>query len=450
MKFLYHVYLLAFLFFGINVSFSQSVGGTTSGTASYCPGTNSGFVSLTGHTGDVIAWQFSTNSGGNWSTVSNPTTTQSYNNLTQTTWYRAIVKDGSSLADTSSIAIITIHAYAVAGTLSGGGTFCATSGNGTISITGNTGTVQAWEQSINNGTTWTTVSTSGLSYNYSAITQNTWYRAVVSNVAACASDTSNAVSFNISPQTVGGTLSLSDTVCNGSNGDTLKLSGYTGAILNWQSSTNNGTTWNTISLTDSTLPYSNISSTTWYRVTIKSGVCASLNSTIAKLVVVNPNQALAGADQAIIQYKNCQLNGSGTGTVTWSPTDGLSDPTILSPTASPLATTVYTLTVIDPNGCVTKDSARVEVTVLIPSAFTPNDDGVNDYFIIDKIKDYPQNSLSITDRWGVEVYSAAPYTNNWNGLNKNGKPLADDIYYYVFDYGVASKEIASGFILIKR
>jgi len=443
------LFILVFLFVSSGL-FGQSIGGNTSGSADYCNALNSGFISLNDYTGIIIEWQTSVDNGNSWTPTLNLTATQSYNNVAVTTWFRAIVQNGTFPPDTSSIAIITIHPPAIAGTINGGGTFCSNSGAGTLTIVGILGNVLNWESSVDNGSTWLTINNTSTSYNYAAISQATNFRAIVSNVATCPNDTTNSVIFQISPATNPGILSSSDTVCNAANNNTLLLSGYDGLITNWESSTDNGISWANLPITADSLIYTNITNTIWYRVNVKSGICPSLTSNIVRLTVVNPEEANAGEDKTIIQYKETILSASGNGNAQWNPANGLSSAVIFTPTASPHNTTTYTLTLTDKHGCVTKDSITITVIIPIPSAFTPNNDGVNDFFIIDKINEYPNNILSITNRWGMEVYMESPYKNGWNGIANSGKELADDIYYYTFDYGDGKKEIASGFILIKR
>lgn len=71
----------------------------------------------------------------------------------------------------------------------------------------------------------------------------------------------------------------------------------------------------------------------------------------------------------------------------------------------------------------------------IPSGFTPNNDGVNDLFIIPVLsgsQQHPDCELSILNRWGDIVYYAKPYLNNWDGRSKAGDHLPDGTYYYSF------------------
>ncbi len=106
-----------------------------------------------------------------------------------------------------------------------------------------------------------------------------------------------------------------------------------------------------------------------------------------------------------------------------------------------------------PNSC-TEAKVVLEVGLNapcnIPSIFSPNNDGINDTFIIPclALNDYPNNKISIFNQWGDEVQKAAPYQNNWTGTY-NGEDLPVGTYYYVLDFG-NGQQIKSGFIIIER
>lgn len=71
------------------------------------------------------------------------------------------------------------------------------------------------------------------------------------------------------------------------------------------------------------------------------------------------------------------------------------------------------------------------------TAVSPNGDGVNDTFIIQGIAQFPNNELSIFNRWGVKVYSKKGYDNSWAGISEGRVTVAEDeqlpvgTYYYV-------------------
>lgn len=441
-------FLFSFVFLS-NLN-AQSVGGLTTGGNFYCDSLNSGFISLSGYFGTIIGWESSIDSGSNWTFISNPTNTQTYFHLQQTTWYRAIVKDGSMPQDTSSVSVITIYPKAVGGTILGGGDYCLSAPGGTLNLTGEVGQVQLWEFSINGGVSWSALTNTTVTQTYTTITQSTQYRAIIQNIPVCPNDTSETTQFTIFQNTLPGTLLKSDTICYNNNIDTLKLNGQLGNVIGWLKSDTSPYTWNNIGRSDTlNYPYSNLTQSTYFAVLVKNGACPSDTSNVVSLIVVQANTVTAGSDKNITRYQTTTLDGVGTGTVSWSPAFNLSDATIHNPTASPLTTTTYTITLTDRHSCVSKDEVIVNVEVKIPTAITPNGDGMNDYFEIEKIENFPSNSLTVFNRWGSIVYNEAPYQNKWNGKSSKGQDLPDEIYYYILDYGVDEKPL-SGYVLIKR
>ncbi|MEM9919344.1 MAG: gliding motility-associated C-terminal domain-containing protein [Bacteroidota bacterium] len=100
------------------------------------------------------------------------------------------------------------------------------------------------------------------------------------------------------------------------------------------------------------------------------------------------------------------------------------------------------------------DTARVEVFVECPSnelhffsGFSPNNDGVNDTFVIEGIENYPEHTLYVYNRWGNQVLKTTLYQNDWDGT-WNGVDLPDGTYFYVFETGEGEAE--SGFVVIAR
>lgn len=86
----------------------------------------------------------------------------------------------------------------------------------------------------------------------------------------------------------------------------------------------------------------------------------------------------------------------------------------------------------------------------IHNIVTPNDDGVNDTWIIKNIERYPNNMVRIFDRDGRLIYSKLGYDNSWDG-SFNGTGLPEDTYYYVLVLDSAKgEETLSGFISIVR
>ena len=167
-------------------------------------------------------------------------------------------------------------------------------------------------------------------------------------------------------------------------------------------------------------------------VTVVSGaIRASINP---------PVDVDAGPNKEIMEGEQVALEGRADGTypVTWTPALGLtfgSNP--LRPVAAPLVTTTYTLA-----GGVgyCADSSPVTVTVTprlrIPTALSPNGDGVDDTWEIDNIGAYAANHVLVFNRWGSKIFDATSYgrSNEWNGTI-GGQPAPIGTYYYVITLG---------------
>jgi gliding motility-associated-like protein/uncharacterized repeat protein (TIGR01451 family) len=74
----------------------------------------------------------------------------------------------------------------------------------------------------------------------------------------------------------------------------------------------------------------------------------------------------------------------------------------------------------------------------IPEGFSPNDDGINDLFVIRGIEYFTNNTFEIFNRWGNQVYTTTNYQNTWDGkctvgLHLGGNDLPVGTYFYVLD-----------------
>jgi len=108
-------------------------------------------------------------------------------------------------------------------------------------------------------------------------------------------------------------------------------------------------------------------------------------------------------------------------------------------------------------GCV---DATATVTIAVgegaackaPNIITPNNDGVNDTFVVPCLLDmdaFPNSQVSIFNRWGDEVFrSSTPYRSDWNGTF-NGEDLPADTYFFLIKLGNGSEPMA-GFVVIQR
>lgn len=418
---------------------AQSVGGTTSGAAIYCAGDGNGFINLDAgtYTGNIVRWEYSTNGGTSWTMLFNITASQSYDSLTQTRCYRAIVQQTGFPEAASSTSCISIYPPSVGGNISGGGVFCIMPGTGTgvLTLVADTGNVLFWQDSIAGGT-WNTISDTNHIINHPNLTENTYYRAIVQSGSTCPSDTSSIATFTFDSVTVAGIVSGTDTVCTGNNSGTVNLSGELGNVQSWLSSTD-GFLWTPITNNSTVQAYSGITQTTWYQAIVKNGTCPN-DTTLPVTISIVPNPVTTINDTTIVQGTSIHLSGTGNGTAVWTPAIGLDTATIFNPLATPLVTTQYTITVTDNNSCVTTDSVLVTIFVLefngmVANLFTPNGDGINDTWYIQDILSYPENEVFIYNIYGNQVYTKKGYTNDWKGTF-NGSDLPDGTYFYVLRF----------------
>ena len=80
---------------------------------------------------------------------------------------------------------------------------------------------------------------------------------------------------------------------------------------------------------------------------------------------------------------------------------------------------------------------------------TVNEDGANETFFIDRIWFYPENTLTIYNRWGSVIYVAHGYNNDWDG-SSNGSPMPVGTYYYILNLGDEKDTEFQGYITLLR
>ena len=121
-------------------------------------------------------------------------------------------------------------------------------------------------------------------------------------------------------------------------------------------------------------PTASPSVTTTYTLTVLDSAGASAGDSVVVQVQAAALAANAGSDATVSAGGSTQLAGSASGgqspyTYRWSPTTGLSNATVAAPTASPSATTTYTLTVTDGAGATASDSVVLTVASISTNSY---------------------------------------------------------------------------------
>ena len=211
-----------------------------------------------------------------------------------------------------------------------------------------------------------------------------------------------------------------------------------------------------IELTDLSIPTTQAKVSTygqyplWWRV--ENQGC--IDSALLVLDFYEPAIANAGTDTVITNTNQVQLNALANehniGTWTVLEGDGILSDTLDPQTSlTDLSEGIHRLqwTVSNP-ACSSSDEVEIRVQVLdFPSVITPNGDSKNDYFLVPGIENYRNIELIVLNRAGNIVYKDDAYQNNWNGIDKNGRPLLNGTYFYLLKIDEA---IHKGYLIINK
>jgi gliding motility-associated-like protein len=147
-------------------------------------------------------------------------------------------------------------------------------------------------------------------------------------------------------------------------------------------------------------------------------------------VFANPDSILLSESSVLNSLNGVSYN--------WLPDLGTDSFLVVSPNV----TTTYTVQVTDANGCVDEASVTVYVTettqlLVIPDAFSPNGDGVNDVFEVVNAASFETIEMRIYNRWGELIHEGRGASHGWDGTY-NGVKQAPDVYVYYISATLAT------------
>ncbi len=297
----------------VNQDFSA---GFVSGSTTVCSGNNYNLLTVNDYLG-TVQWQSSSdnttysNINGETSAIYNPV------NLTSTTYYRAMVTNGSCTGAPSIIGTLTVkQSPTPTFTAQPGTTACR---NSDVTYTTQSGQSNyVWiipgtlgvDYSITSGGTsadnsvvlkWLTTGTKTVTINYT-------------NSNSCAAPLAiSSTTTTVSPTSVAGTISGAGSVCIGGT-NTLTLSGHTGTVVKWQSSTTSDFSLavTDISNTTTSLLISSIPATTYYRAVVSSSPCSQVITSGVNVTLTANNSATlssaAGTNSQTLNITNSISN----------------------------------------------------------------------------------------------------------------------------------------------
>lgn len=244
------------------------------------------------------------------------------------------------------------------------------------------------------------------------------------NLPTCFS--SDTVAVRLLPNPIF-TITGNSGFCKGDS-TTLQVVGATGTY-NWQPSA---------SLSNASIanPIAKPLVTTQYNVTVTdANKCSTTDSVV--VVVNQPPGLRLSKDNDINCVKGITtLHASGGAKYFWYPTQTLQYAATANPIATPSTTTMYHVKSYSTQGCYAEDSILVtvsnaasEIGYQMPSAFTPNGDGINDCFGVKKWGNVSHLQLDIYNRFGERIFSGNDSNACWDGLYK-GIAQAPGTYVY--------------------
>lgn len=213
-------------------------------------------------------------------------------------------------------------------------------------------------------------------------------------------------------------------ICPGSS---VKLFVTNGTRFNWRPSTG-------LSDTASRRPLASPTATTLYTV-IKWDAEGCPSTETVRVALHPPAIAEAGPNHTIPEGGTVTLQGAGGGQYLWSPAQFLDNEAIANPLAAPLDSMWFVLQVVTEHGCTDQDSTFVAVIpnihIHFPTGFSPNGDGINDYFGIGHGEGIQEGTLELFNRWGQRIFISEDWRATWDGRIDQA-PAPQGVYIWRF------------------
>jgi|GEM_PF-1211126 len=170
-------------------------GGILTGGTTVCPGVNSTELLLTDYVGDIQKWHLSASPDfSNKIKLTDSSAVLTVKGLTETTYIRAIVKNGNCPGEISTVDSIVVDYSSVGGSISGGTNVCNGVNSTVLNLSGHNGDILKWQSSVCcDFTNPLDIDNTTATYVVNDLTQTTYYRAVVNAAGSCDVFSSNEV-----------------------------------------------------------------------------------------------------------------------------------------------------------------------------------------------------------------------------------------------------------------
>ena len=211
-------------------------------------------------------------------------------------------------------------------------------------------------------------------------------------------------------------------------------------------------------------PVARPSETTTYTATLSDSTGCFTRTAEITVTIKSLPRVDAGPDRTVPYNSGFTIAPEYSGNVRsylWSPAEFLNCTTCPRPNGNALSSQMYTIRVVSDSGCIASDSVFIAVeckdaNILMPKAYTPNNDNLNDYYypITRGIKTILR--FTVYNREGQIIYDARDFAPNdksfaWNGYFKGSLQPAR-AYVYVIEAlcDVGEKLVKSGSFVLLR
>jgi gliding motility-associated-like protein len=134
----------------------------------------------------------------------------------------------------------------------------------------------------------------------------------------------------------------------------------------------------------------------------------------------------------------------------WTPPDYLDSDSYADPTSTPAGGITYTVTATNVYGCAASREVQINIieSILIPDAFTPNKDGINEVWELKGIEGFPKCRVTIYNRWGEVIFHSVGYQKPFDGT-VSGALQMPGVYTYKIRLTENSPDLTGPLMLIR-
>ncbi len=343
-----------------------------------------------------------------------------------TSTYTVIGTDANGCSNTSSITV-TVNSLPIINANASPPSVCP---GGSTTVIGSGGVSYVWSGGVTNGVPFVPLA-------------NGTYTVIGTDANGCTNTSSVTITLN--PEIPISVVPNDPIICKG---DSVQLTASGAASYLWTNTPGLSTYAGA-----SVWAYPNISTT--YTVTGTDANGCTGTATVSINISDGIDVQVTKNKDAECEINIIQLQASGAQNYSWTPANLVSNPTAPITNATVLVTTTFYVTGTT-GSCVDTDSITVyyynndETGIIIPNAFSPNDDGLNDCLRIVHNANFKKYYFTIYNRWGEKVYETDNPNDCWNGEHKNELAPLSTYYYYLKAETICGKIFRKGDITLLR